>query len=169
MHVLSTIEPEQLKTYIINNYTKFPIPIHSLKSYDANEVLNKINDKIKNEEELTRKDLMMLSLVCFMKNDNIQQTILNSAETITKIQCLKEDMAGFIRGVLLITSDKFIGDEQLNEDIMDMVAGKMKSLDRYIEKRVKKGIEKGLEEKLEEKLEENNKELIIKLDKKGFS
>lgn len=108
---------------------------------------------------------MMLSLVCFMKNDNIQQTILNSAKTITKIQCLKEGTVRFIRGALLITSDKFIGDEQVNEDVIDMVAGKMKSLDRYIEKRIKKWIEEGIEERVEE----NNKELVIKLDKKGLS
>ena len=181
LHVLSTIEQEQVKVYKINDYSNFIICIHSLKSYDANEVLNKINDKIKNNEELTRKDLMMLSLVCFMRNTDIKQSILNSAETITKIQCLKDDMAGFIRGVLLIASDKFIDDEKLNKKIIKMVVGKMKSLDKYIEEEIEERMEKRLEERVEERLEErleerveerlmeNNKKLIINLDNEGLS
>ena len=169
LHVLSTSEPEQEKTYKLNEYNDFIIPIHSLKLYDANEILNKINTKIETNKDLTRKDLMMLSLVPFMKNDNVQQTIIDSAKTITKIRCLKNDTAGFARGILLIAADKFIDDEQLNDDIIEMVAGKMKSLDRYLEKRIEKGIEKGIEKRIEKGIEENNKEIIINLDKKGFS
>ena len=40
LHVLSTIEQEQVKIYKVNDYSNFIICIHSLKSYDANEVLN---------------------------------------------------------------------------------------------------------------------------------
>ena len=54
-HILSTAENEKTKIYKINPDSKFPIYIHSLKTYDGDEFLNNMKIKIKNEEEFNKK------------------------------------------------------------------------------------------------------------------
>lgn len=68
--------------------------IHALKKYNGDEFLNNMKIKIKNEEEFNKKELLMISLLCFMQTkNNIEQTILNSAEVITNIKCIDDEIA----------------------------------------------------------------------------
>lgn len=100
-----------MKSYEVNPDSRFPIYIHSLKNYDGDELLNTMKNKIKNEEHFNQKELLMISLLYFMKSDNdIKQTILNSALTITNIKCLEYDIAQFAKGIILILCDKFVED-----------------------------------------------------------
>ena len=87
MHVLSTVELEKTKWYNINSDSCFPIYIHSLKSIDKDKLINKMTTKIKHDEHFTEKELLMISLFCFMKSEkDIETSILDSAELITNIQ-----------------------------------------------------------------------------------
>ena len=86
VHVLSTLEKTNTKCYKINSQAKFPIYIHSLKNYEADEFLNSIKIKIKNKIKLSKKELLLISLLCFMKSEiGTDQLILNAAITITNI------------------------------------------------------------------------------------
>ena len=66
VHVLSTVEAEKTKCYKINPDSSFPIYIHSLKSYDGDEFLDMINTKISNNQQLSEKELLLISLICFI-------------------------------------------------------------------------------------------------------
>ena len=45
-----------------------------------------MNTKIGTNQKLTTKDLLMISLLCFMKSENtVENNILDSAVTITNI------------------------------------------------------------------------------------
>ena len=63
VHVLSTIEKENIKIYKVNRKAVFPIFIHSLKSYDGDKFLNNMNAKIENKEDISDEDLTTLCLV----------------------------------------------------------------------------------------------------------
>lgn len=154
IHVLSTVENEKTKCYKINHESRFPIYIHSLKKYDGDEFLNKMNFKIGIKERFDERELLMISLLCFMKSKkDIQQCILNSAVTITNIECLNEDIGQFVKGVVLMLCDKFVKDESLNTTISNLVGGNMKIVEDYAQRKV----------------DEKNKEVVINLDKEGFS
>ena len=67
-----------------------------------------MNAKIGTNQKLTTKDLLMISLLCFMKSENtVENNILDSAVTITNIPGLDDDISQFVKGVLLMLCDKF--------------------------------------------------------------
>ncbi len=161
VHVLSTIEAEKTKCYKVNSESRFPIYIHSLKKYDGNEFLNIMNTKIESNKNFSEKELLMISLLCFMKTDeDIEQAILNSALIITNIKDLKEDIGQFAKGGILMLCDKFVTNESMNRTISNLVGGNMKIVEDYAQRVA--------QQKVDEKLEEKNKKVIINLNKKGF-
>ena len=161
VHVLSTIEAEKTKCYKVNSESRFPIYIHSLKKYDGNEFLNIMNTKIESNKNFSEKELLMISLLCFMKTDeDIEQAILNSALIITNIKDLKEDIGQFAKGVILMLCDKFVTNESMNRTISNLVGGNMKIVEDYAQRVA--------QQKVDEKQEEKNKKVIINLNKKGF-
>lgn len=165
VHVLSTIEKEQVKWYHVNPDSRFPIYIHSLKQYDGDEFLYSMKSKIEHEQYLTEKELLMLSLLCFMKNEkDIEYVILNSADTLTNIPNLDDDISQFVKGVVLMLCDKFVKDELLNTRISNMVGGNMKIIEDYVDRVANQRVK----EKLEEKLEEKNEQLILDLKNEGY-
>ncbi|WP_296893860.1 hypothetical protein [uncultured Methanobrevibacter sp.] len=169
LHVLSTMEVEKTKCYKINPESRFPIYVHSLKNYDSNKFLNIIKIKIKNKVVLSKKELLLLTLLCFMDSDeSINQNILNSAETITDIPNLNVDMEQFAKGVILMLCDKFVDDELLNIKISNLVGGNMKIVEDYAQRVAKEAVKKE-KEKFESELESKDENLVINLSKEGYS
>lgn len=135
VHVLSTVESEKTKCYKINPDSRFPIYIHSLKSIDGDKFINKMNAKITHEEYFTEKELLMITLFCFMKStQDIEKAILDSSVLITNIPGLDKEMAQFAKGIVLMLCDKFVKDKTLNEKITNRVGGNMKNVEKYAEK-----------------------------------
>ena len=153
VHVLSTVEAEKTKCYKINPDSSFPIYIHSLKSYDGDEFLNMINTKISNNQQLSEKELLLISLICFMETKKgIEFSILNSAVAITNVPDLDKDIAQFVKGVVLMLCDKFVVDESLNMTISNLVGGNMKIVEDYAQRKV----------------DESKRRFVINLDKEGY-
>ena len=160
VHVLSTVEAEKTKCYKINPDSSFPIYIHSLKSYDGDEFLNMINTKISNNQQLSEKELLLISLICFMDNrSGIEYSILNSAVVITNVPDLDKDIAQFVKGVVLMLCDKFVVDESLNMTISNLVGGNMKIVEDYAQRVAQR--------KVDEKLKERDEEIVRNMDEKG--
>ena len=156
VHVLSTVEAEKIKFYNVNRDSIFTIYIHSLKNYDGDEFLNKMKTKISNNQQLSEKELLLISLICFMETENgIENSILNSAVTITNIPDLKMDIAQFVKGLVLMLCDKFVKDESLNTTISNLVGGNMKIVEDYAQRKV------------DEKLKERDEEIVRNMDEKG--
>lgn len=154
VHVLSTVEKEKTKHYKINKDAQFPIYIHSLKRIDGDKFINKMNSKIGTDKEFTRKELLMISLSCFMKTQKpLGHCILNSAITITNIPNLNDELTQFTKGVLLILCDKFVKDKSLNTTITNIVGGNMKIIEDYAQR----------------KIDEKTEEFVINLKDEGYS
>ena len=157
VHVLSTVEAEKTKFYKVNQDSIFTIYIHSLKNYDGDEFLNNMNTKISNNQQLSEKELLLISLICFMKTENgIENSILNSAVTITNIPDLKMDIAQFVKGLVLMLCDKFVKDESLNTTISNLVGGNMKIVEDYAQRVAKR------------KVDEKTEEIVRNMDEKGI-
>ena len=121
-----------------------------------------INQYIKHEKDLSEKELLMLSLLCFMDTKkDMENAILDSAKTITNIPGLNKNIAQFTKGVVLMLCDKFVEDELLNTQIANLVGGNMKIVEDYAQ-RVADKVAK-------EKVDKTKEEFVINLDKKGFT
>lgn len=153
VHVLSTVEKDGTKWYNVSSEARFPIYIHSLKNIDGDKLLNRMNVKIGNNQKLTTKDLLMISLLCFMKSEkSVEINILHSAVAITNISDLDEDIGQFVKGVVLMLCDKFVKDESLNTTISNIVGGNMKIVEDYAQRKV----------------DEKAEEFVLSLDDEGF-
>ncbi len=143
-----------IKCYRINSQSQFPIYIHSLKNYNADEFLNSIKIKIQNKKKFSKKELLLISLLCFMKSEiGTDQLILNAAITITNIPYLNKEIGQFVKGVLLLLCDKFVENKSLNKTISNLVGGNMKIVEEYAQRKVdevKKEFQKELQAKDEE-------------------
>ena len=158
VHVLSTVESEKTKCYKINPDSRFPIYIHSLKSIDGDKFINKMNAKITHEEYFTEKELLMITLFCFMKStQDIEKAILDSSVLITNIPGLDKEMAQFAKGIVLMLCDKFVKDKTLNEKITNRVGGNMKNVEKYAEKYA------------QDRVDEKTEKFIINLKNHGFT
>ena len=116
-----------------------------------------MNSKIANNEEISIKELLMISLLCFMDSKmDIDRAILNSAVTLTDIPCLEKDIWQFVKGVVLMLCDKFVADESLNTTISNLVGGNMKIVEDYAQRKV------------DEERESLKKEFVINLSGAGF-
>ena len=83
-----------------------------------------MNVKIGNNQKLTSKDLLMISLLYFMKSrKSVKINIIESAVTMTNIPDLDEDIGQFVKDVVLMLCDKFVKDESLNRTISNIVGG----------------------------------------------
>jgi predicted transcriptional regulator len=113
--------------------------------------------KIEDEGNLNEKELLMLSLLCFMNSEkNIPDLIHESATIITNIANLNNDIAQFVKGIILMLCDKFVDDELLNTRIINKVGGNMKVVEDYTDRVA------------ERKVNEKNETFVIRLRKKGF-
>ncbi len=156
VHVLSTVELEKTKWYKINPDSSFQIYIHSLKNRDGDEFLNSMKTKIANNQQLSEKELLLISLICFMKSEmGIEYSIFNSAVTITNIPDLNKDIAQFVKGVVLMLCDKFVEDESLNTTISNLIGGNMKIVEDYAQRVAQR------------KVDEKTEEIVKNMDEKG--
>lgn len=184
-HVLSTVEMADTKCYKVNQESRFPVYIHSLKKYDVDKFLNMMNVKIENKKKFSKKELLLISLLCFMDSEiKTDQLILKSALTITNIPDLNDDIGQFAKGIILLLCDKFVKDDSLNMTISNLVGGNMKIVEDYAQRKVdeaKKVLEKELQVKndelvakegelvaKDEKFEKSKQNFVINLDKEGY-
>lgn len=73
--VISTAEKTKIKQYKINKDCVFTIPIVSLKDFDGDKIINNIENKIKNNQKITRHEMLNLALAPFMSSKKtIRQT-----------------------------------------------------------------------------------------------
>ena len=121
-----------------------------------------MNDKIANNIEITKRELLMISLMCFMSTrSDVEQVIHDSAIAITNIPGLERDIAQFVKGVVLMLCDKFVEDELLNIEITNLVGGNMKNVEDYAQRVADK--------KVSEKLEEKNESIVLNLENEGYT
>ena len=112
-----------------------------------------MKEKIEHSESLNKKELLLLSLLCFTDIDaDIEHAIKDSAETIVSISDLKEDIGQFVKGVILMLCDKFVKDDLLKTSIVNLVGGNMKVIEDYAQRKVYKKTE----------------EIIINMSNNGF-
>jgi len=154
VHVLSTVEKEKTKYYSISDEAVFLIYIHSLKSFDGDEIINRINGKITHNLVLTDDELMLLSLVPFMTNStNVEQSILRTTYLISNIDELDYEIAQFIKGIELILADKFIKTDSIKKTVINLLGGNMKIVEDYAQSKV----------------EESMKQTVLNMFDEGFS
>lgn len=130
--VISTAEKTKIKQYKINKDCVFTIPIVSLKDFDGDKIINNIENKIKNNQKITRHEMLNLALSPFMSskkplNKQIEKTVKTLDEVRKSMKCSSD----FVFGIELLIVEKFIKNERQHKKLTNILRDTMKIIDEW--------------------------------------
>ena len=122
--VISTAEESKKILHIIEGSVEFQFEIYSLMEEDGDNIINNIESKLKNNEEL-----IDLSLVPLMDSVNTQeQQIEKSISLILSIDLEKIKVKNLVKSIAYLLADKFLEDGDKKTAICDALGGKMNAI-----------------------------------------
>ena len=130
--VISTAEKTKIKQYKINKDCVFTIPIVSLKDFDGDKIINNIENKIKNNQKITRHEMLNLALAPFISskkplNKQIEKTVKTLDEVRKSMKCSSD----FVFGIELLIVEKFIKNERQHKKLTNILRDTMKIIDEW--------------------------------------
>ena len=145
--VISTAEKTKIKQYKINKDCVFTIPIVSLKDFDGDKIINNIENKIKNNQKITRHEMLNLALAPFMSskkplNKQIEKTVKTLYEVRKSMKCSSD----FVFGIELLIVEKFIKNERQHKKLTNILRDTMKIIDEWRQEDYENGKQEGKEE-----------------------
>lgn len=145
--VISTAEKTKIKQYKINKDCVFTIPIVSLKDFDGDKIINNIENKIKNNQKITRHEMLNLALAPFMSskkplNKQIEKTVKTLDEVKKSMKCSSD----FVFGIELLIVEKFIKNERQHKKLTNILRDTMKIIDEWRQEDYENGKQQGKEE-----------------------
>ena len=143
--VISTAEKTKIKQYKINKDCVFTIPIVSLKDFDGDKIINNIENKIKNNTKITRRELIYLSLAPFMSSiKTLDEQIEKTVQTLDKIRNSAKSAKNFAFGIEFLIVDKFIKETSRRKRLRNILRDNMRLMEEYGQERYEEGYEKGV-------------------------
>ena len=122
--------------------TFFKPKISSFKKYDGDKFLNNINNKIKNNDQITFLETTNLGIVPLMRSEySPNDQILKTIELTRRIKNIDNELKNEILGVQVLLADKFVEDHDLKNQIMDVIDMNLDIVHDYGIYREEKGIE----------------------------
>ena len=145
--VISTAEKTKINEYKINKDCVFTIPIVSLKDFDGDKIINNIENKIKNNQKITRHEMLNLALAPFMSskkplNKQIEKTVKTLDEVRKSMKCSSD----FVFGIELLIVEKFIKNERQHKKLTNILRDTMKIIDEWRQEDYENGKQEGKEE-----------------------
>ena len=119
--------------YPLNNETIFRVRIFSLKDLDGDKKLERIENKIKNNQKLNNEDVHDLVLLPLMGSEHsIEYVIKRTVELSNKCIVNEEDIVR-IKSLQPLMINKFISDEKLRVSLIGDVNMRIKLFDEIRE------------------------------------
>ena len=157
--VFSTAEKTKIKQYKLNKDCVFTIPIISLKDFDGDEIINNIENKIKNNTKITRRELIYLSLAPFMSSRNpLDEQIEKTVQTLNKVRNSIGSTKNFAFGIEFLIVDKFINETSRRKRLRNILRDNMRLMEEYGQERYDEGYEKGIKKWIEKGIEKGHAE-----------
>lgn len=145
--VISTAEKTKIKQYKINKDCVFTIPIVSLKDFDGDKIINNIENKIKNNQKITRHEMLNLALAPFMSSKKpLDKQIEKTVKTLDKVRKSMKCSSDFVFGIELLIVEKFIKNERQHKKLTNILRDTMKIIDEWRQEDYENGKKEGKEE-----------------------
>lgn len=119
----------------------------SLKDFDGDKIINNIENKIKNNQKITRHEMLNLALAPFMSskkplNKQIEKTVKTLDEVRKSMKCSSD----FVFGIKLLIVEKFIKNERQHKKLTNILRDTMKIIDEWRQEDYENGKQQGKEE-----------------------
>ena len=145
--VISTAEKTKIKQSKINKDCVFTIPIVSLKDFDGDKIINNIENKIKNNQKITRHEMLNLALAPFMSSKKpLDKQIEKTVKTLDEVRKSMKCGSDFVFGIELLIVEKFIKNERQHKKLTNILRDTMKIIDEWRQEDYENGKKEGKEE-----------------------
>lgn len=145
--VISTAEKTKIKEYKINKDCVFTIPIVSLKDFDGDKIINNIENKIKNNQKITRHEMLNLALAPFMSSKKpLDKQIEKTVKTLDEVRKSMKCSSDFVFGIELLIVEKFIKNERQHKKLTNILRDTMKIIDEWRQEDYENGKQEGKKE-----------------------
>ena len=135
--VFTTAEESKKITYTVNKDNDFTYDVISLTDYDSEEIINTINDKLKDNTEISGKELILFALVPIIeKNDGVEDYIEYVVNTLIDLKGLTPSIKALVYGIEWLIVDKFVDDEKTKNILHDLLGDRMSLIHEYAENKV---------------------------------
>ena len=142
--VISTAEKTKIKQYKINKDCVFTIPIVSLKDFDGDKIINNIENKIKNNQKITRHEMLNLALAPFMSSKKpLDKQIEKTVKTLDEVRKSMKCSSDFVFGIELLIVEKFIKNERQHKKLTNILRDTMKIIDEWRQEDYENGKKEG--------------------------
>ena len=160
LSVLSTVEDSKIVEYKYNKLNVFKYEIHGLNNLNSEEIINNVNTKIRYNEPLTGRDIVLLALVPLSKKGkNIVEYIYKVIKILFNLKDLTMSQKDLSFGIMWLTTDKFVVDTLERNISCDLLGGRMSLIHEYGENKYNDGKDDGIEQGIEK--------IIVNLLKSG--
>ncbi|MBQ2635893.1 MAG: hypothetical protein IJG09_04205 [Methanobrevibacter sp.] len=140
--VLSTAEDSKIVEYKYNKLNSFRYVVVGLNDLDTGQIINTVENKLKDKKIPTSREVILLSLVPLSKKgSNIGVYIDRVVKLISKLKNLTISQLNLALGILWLTTDKFVKDALERSSICAMLGDKMSLMHEYGEDKYEKGME----------------------------
>ena len=145
--VISTAEKTKINEYKINKDCVFTIPIVSLKDFDGDKIINNIENKIKNNQKITRHEMLNLALAPFMSSKKpLDKQIEKTVKTLDEVRKSMKCSSDFVFGIELLIVEKFIKNERQHKKLTNILRDTMKIIEEWRQEDYENGKKEGKEE-----------------------
>lgn len=135
--VFTTAEESKKIIYTVNNDNDFIYDVISLTDYDSEEIINTINDKLKDNTEISGKELILFALVPIIeKNDGVEDYVEYVVNTLIDLKGLTPSIKALVYGIEWLIVDKFVDDEKTKNILRDLLGDSMSLIHEYAENKV---------------------------------
>ena len=135
--VFTTAEESKKIIYTVNNDNDFIYDVISLTDYDSEEIINTINDKLKDNNEISGKELILFALVPIIeKNDGVEDYVEYVVNTLIDLKGLTPSIKALVYGIEWLIVDKFVDDEKTKNILRDLLGDRMSLIHEYAENKV---------------------------------
>ena len=135
--VFTTAEESKKIIYTVNNDNDFIYDVISLTDYDSEEIINTINDKLKDNTEISGKELILFALVPIIeKNDGVEDYVEYVVNTLIDLKGLTPSIKALVYGIEWLIVDKFVDDEKTKNILRDLLGDRMSLIHEYAENKV---------------------------------
>ena len=165
------------KEFVIKEDCVYTMHVISLKDFKAKDIFKKLENKLKNNQEITDEDIASLQLIVYTDFEESKLEILNKARKLfedisdrLQLNINEKTAIIYLFDVLsanMLDSSQYDEYVEENKMLLNPVERYMK--EKGIEEGMEKGMEKGIEEGMEKGIEEGKLEDARRMLDKGFS
>ena len=165
------------KEFVIKEDCVYTMHVISLKDFKAKDIFKKLENKLKNNQEITDEDIASLQLIVYTDFEESKLEILNKARKLfedisdrLQLNINEKTAIIYLFDVLsanMLDSSQYDEYVEENKMLLNPVERYMK--EKGIEEGMEKGMEKGIEEGMEKGIEEGKLEAARRMLDKGFS